>query len=163
MTDATEPFHRLVGQLDYSMFIVTTLADGEPAGCLVGFATQTSIDPPRFLVCISRRNRTHEVAARASALAVHFVPADAEDLVQLFGSRSGHEVDKFARAQWRRGPEGAAILAACPNWFVGRVVERRAFGDHTGYLLEPVAAHYERPEAEFPFHRAKRYPPGREA
>ncbi len=165
MTDAPEPFHRLVGQLDYSMFIVTATAaaGGERAGCLVGFATQTSIDPPRFLVCISRRNRTHEVAGRASALAVHFVPADADDLVELFGSHSGHEVDKFAETPWREGPDGAAILAACPNWFVGRVIERRALGDHTGYLLEPVTARYERPEEEFPFHRAKRFPPGREA
>jgi flavin reductase (DIM6/NTAB) family NADH-FMN oxidoreductase RutF len=163
MTSTTDPFHALVGQLDYSMFIVTTSAGGEHAGCLVGFATQSSIDPPRFLACISRRNRTHEVAARASGLAVHFVPADAAELVELFGSRSGHEVDKFAEADWRPGPEGLPILAGCPNWFVGRVLERRVLGDHTGYLLEPVAAHYERPEHEFPFHRAKRFAPGREA
>ena len=165
MTDAAEPFHRLVGQLDYSMFIVTATGavGAERAGCLVGFATQTSIDPPRFLVCLSRRNRTYEVAEHARALAVHFVPADADDLVALFGSRSGHEIDKFVQTPWRRGPEGAAILAACPNWFVGRVVERRALGDHTGYLLEPVAANFEGSEDEFPFHRAKRFPPGREA
>ncbi len=163
MSDATDAFDALVGQLDYSMFIVTASAGGERAGCLVGFATQSSIDPPRFLACISRRNRTHEVAAHAAVLAVHFVPADAAELVELFGSHSGHEVDKFAQADWRPGPEAAAILDACPNWFVGRVVERRGLGDHTGYLLEPVAARCERSEEQFPFHRAKRYPPGREA
>lgn len=165
MTGVAEPFHRLVAQLDYSMFIVTATgpAGGEPAGCLVGFATQTSIDPPRFLVCISRRNRTHEVAQHAGALAVHFVPADADDLVELFGSHSGYDVDKFVETPWRRGPEDAPILAACPNWFVGRVVERRVLGDHTGYLLEPVAANFDRSQEEFPFHRAKRFPPGREA
>ena len=163
MTGGSDRFHQLVGQLDYSMFVVTTSAGSERAGCLVGFATQSSIDPPRFLACISRRNRTHEVAERATALAVHFVPADAGELVELFGSRSGYDVDKFAEAAWRPGPEDMPILTRCPNWFVGRVLERRVLGDHTGYLLEPVAAHYERPAAEFPFHRAKRFPPGREA
>lgn len=163
MDPTLDAFHKLLGQLDYSMFIVTTNAASERSGCLVGFASQVSIDPPRFLACISRRNRTHEVAERATALAVHFVPAHAEELVELFGSRSGHDVDKFAATDWRSGPEGMPILAGCPNWFVGRVLERRALGDHTGHLLEPVAASYERPGDEFPFHRAKRFAPGREA
>jgi len=163
MSQTHDAFHDLLGQLDYSMFIVTASAGAERAGCLVGFATQTSIDPPRFLACLSERNRTHEVAQRATVLAVHFVPADAAELVELFGSRSGHEVDKFADADWRTGPEQAPILTRCQNWFVGRVLERRALGDHTGFLLEPIAAHYERPEDEFPFHRARRFPPGREA
>ncbi|HEX8931084.1 MAG TPA: flavin reductase, partial [Actinomycetota bacterium] len=42
---------RLVDRLDYPMLIVTAETDGERAGCLVGFATQCSIEPPRFLLC----------------------------------------------------------------------------------------------------------------
>ena len=38
-------FNSLVGDLDYPMFIVTACADGERSGCLIGFATQASIDP----------------------------------------------------------------------------------------------------------------------
>ncbi|MHB1539220.1 MAG: flavin reductase [Solirubrobacteraceae bacterium] len=54
------------------MAIVTAAADGERSGCLVGFATQCSIEPRRFLVCISVLNRTFEIAQRSNALAVHF-------------------------------------------------------------------------------------------
>jgi hypothetical protein len=57
--DAARTFHALVGGLEYPMFIVTARAGGEPLGCLVGFATQTSIRPPRFLVCLSHNNRTY--------------------------------------------------------------------------------------------------------
>jgi len=78
--DAYDRFN-LVGDLDYPMFIVTTRSTkGERAGCLVGFATQCSIDPPRVLVCISRANRTYRVAEDAEALGVHFVPAAAVEL-----------------------------------------------------------------------------------
>jgi len=56
--EVREAFEALVGDLEYPMFVVTARADGEPLGCLVGFATQTSIDPPRFAVCLSHRNRT---------------------------------------------------------------------------------------------------------
>ena len=51
----TEAFEELVALLNYPMFVVTTQANDTAAGCLVGFASQTSIHPPRFLVGISRR------------------------------------------------------------------------------------------------------------
>ena len=53
MSDPHRTFNALASELDYPMFVVTTAAGGAPAGCLVGFATQCSIDPPRFLVCLS--------------------------------------------------------------------------------------------------------------
>ena len=156
-------FNSLVGDLDYPMFIVTACAGGERSGCLVGFATQTSIDPSRFLVCLSHRNRTYRVAVRAELLAVHFVPAQEEGLAALFGGETGDEVDKFARCAWRAGPGGTPLLERCPNRFAGRVLERMDAGDHDVFLLEPVLAERGTDSDEFTFHRAKRIEPGHEA
>src|SRR5690242_15425133 len=90
----------LLSELDYPMFIVTTAAGGERAGCLVGFASQASIHPARFLVCLSDKNRTYRIARDATHLAVHFVPADRADLAELFGGETGDEVEKLARTAW---------------------------------------------------------------
>jgi flavin reductase (DIM6/NTAB) family NADH-FMN oxidoreductase RutF len=158
-----ETFNDLVGELDYPMLIVTAADGDERAGCLVGFATQTSIDPSRFLVCLSRKNRTYRVACGSDTLAVHFVPADAGDLAELFGGETGDEVDKFARVDWHDGPHGVPVLAACPNWFAGRVLERLDTGDHVGFLLEPLTAEHGASGEEFTLHRAKRIDPGHEA
>jgi flavin reductase (DIM6/NTAB) family NADH-FMN oxidoreductase RutF len=163
MASATTAFDALVGELDYPMFIATTRTGDRLGGCLLGFATQTSIDPPRFLVCLSRRNRTYRLARAADALAVHFVPREAAELADLFGGETGDEVDKFARCDWEPGPEGLPILTACENWFAGRVLERLDLGDHVGFLLEPVAARHDGGERGFTFHRAKRIQPGHEA
>ena len=57
--------------VDSPMYVVTAAADGEHGGCLVGFATQCSIDPARFLVCLSTANRTFTIASRADMLVVH--------------------------------------------------------------------------------------------
>ena len=150
MSAAGETFSELLGDLDYPMFIVTVAAGGERAGCLIGFATQSSIDPPRFLALISDKNRTWQVAREAEALAVHLAPDDEPELVELFGARTGDELDKFERCEWTRGPAGLPILSACPSWFCGQVLERIDCGDHTAYLLEP-------------YHRAKRLEPGHPA
>jgi flavin reductase (DIM6/NTAB) family NADH-FMN oxidoreductase RutF len=160
--DVRESFNAIVGNLEYPMFIVTARAGDERLGCLVGFATQASIDPSRFVVGLSRANRTHRRGRDSAALAVHCVPAGAPDLAELFGGETGDEVDKFARCAWRDGPEGLPILDRCERWFVGRVVDRLDAGDHELFLLAPVAARAGREDA-FTFHRAKRIEPGHPA
>jgi flavin reductase (DIM6/NTAB) family NADH-FMN oxidoreductase RutF len=145
------------------MFIVTAAHGGERAGCLVGFASQASIDPPRFLVGLSRANRTFRVARRADVLAVHFLAAEQEDLAELFGGRTGDDVDKFARCRWHPGPADVPLLDDCANRFAGRVLERLDFGDHVGFLLEPLDSHVGGSQEEFTFHRARRIEPGHEA
>ncbi|WP_255355718.1 flavin reductase, partial [Frankia sp. CpI1-P] len=55
----TEPtaFHEAVSAISYPMVIVTAaVPDGERSGCLVGFHTQCSIEPARYLLCISQAN-----------------------------------------------------------------------------------------------------------
>src|SRR5918994_1284699 len=96
-------FNSLVGNLDSPIFIVTAYAGGEPSGCLVGFATQASIDPSRFLVCLSHTNRTYRVGRDADLLGVHFVPEEQAALAELFGGETGDEVDKFERCAWSEG------------------------------------------------------------
>ncbi len=157
-------FNRLVGDLDYPMFIATARsAAGVRAGCLVGFATQCSIDPSRFLMCISKANHTYRVAQGADALGVHFVPSSATALAELFGGRTGDQIDKFAGCEWRDGPRGVPILSECRNWFVGAVLHRLPLGDHVGFLLDPVEVQIETPQPQFTFHRARRIDPGHEA
>jgi flavin reductase (DIM6/NTAB) family NADH-FMN oxidoreductase RutF len=130
---------QIAGDLDYPMLVVTAAAAGRRAGCLVGFATQASIDPSRFLVCLSRRNLTYEVALEATALGVHFLGSGDLDLAELFGGETGDRTDKLARCDWREGPDGVPVLARPPAWFAGRVLERIDLGDHVGFLLEPGA------------------------
>jgi flavin reductase (DIM6/NTAB) family NADH-FMN oxidoreductase RutF len=155
-------FQRLMAQLDYSLFIVTAAADGERGGCLVGFASQVSINPPRFVICLSVKNRTFVVAQRASVLVVHFVPEQAEELALLFGGQTGDETDKFSQCEWREGPNGTPVLASLQDWFAGRILERLDFGDHCGLLLEPMDGEAHHSGSPLTFRRAKWIEPGHE-
>ena len=161
MSGAVATFRRLVLALDYPMVIVTAVASGVRAGCLVGFSTQVSVDPPRYLVCVSDKNRTHDVVMQAEHVAVHVLtPADLP-LAELFGTESGHDVDKFAECRHREGPYGTTVLDGT-SWFVGSVLERSRAGDHLGVLLEPVAAHEEGERGQLGFQAVKHLEPGRE-
>jgi len=58
------------------------------------------------------------------------VPADAKDIAELVGSRTGDDTDKFERCEWTPGPGGTPILAACRNWFTARTIDRVPAGEH---------------------------------
>ncbi len=130
---------KMLSKLDYPLFIVTTVGDGERSGCLVGFTTQCSIDPIRFIVCLSKKNHTYGVAMRADSLAVHLVPSDRRDLAELFGGETGDEIDKFERCSWSDGPRGLPIVHGCDALFVGNILERFDGGDHGGFILDVVS------------------------
>jgi flavin reductase (DIM6/NTAB) family NADH-FMN oxidoreductase RutF len=167
----TDRFDAFVDGLDYPMFVVTTAHAGERAGCLVGFTTQASIDPPRMLVCLSVANHTYQVARQAELLAVHVLDKDDHDLAELFGGRTGDEVDKFAKCRWTPGPDGVPLLEDCPRLLVGRIADRQPLGDHVGFLLDPLrvesydggpALDYEQVEDVDPGHPADDHPKGSE-
>lgn len=120
------------------MHVVTAATSTERAGCLMGFATRVSVEPPLYLVCLSKQNRTHAVALATDVLAVHLPGPDQHDLAELFGGETGDDVDKFAHWPWHPGPAGVPILEGVPHVMVGRVLERFDWGDHTGHLLEPL-------------------------
>src|SRR4051794_4064184 len=98
------------------MYVVTASVDGDRAGCLVGFVTQASIDPPRLLVMVSKANETFRVARQADILGVNFLGADNKDLAELFGEESGDWTDKFARCAWHEGPSDVPVLDGVRGW-----------------------------------------------
>ncbi|WP_329274784.1 flavin reductase family protein [Streptomyces sp. NBC_00691] len=134
MTDA-DPF---TDAFDGPMYVVTVASGGQRAGCLVGFASQCSIDPPRFAVWLSVANHTYRVACTAEHLTVHLLHRDDRALAELFGEETGDRVDKFATIDWRPGVGDSPVLDELRTWFTGRIEGRIEGGDHVGFLLAPV-------------------------
>lgn len=148
--------------LDQPMLIITAARGDARAGCLVGFATQCSIRPLRYIVFISKKNHTYRIACDVDTLGVHAVPGDRIDLARLFGSETGDETDKFERAPWFAGPEGVPLITGCPKWFVGRIIDRVDVGDHVGFLLSPMAGDSVQGR-DLGFQSARSIPPGHDA
>jgi flavin reductase (DIM6/NTAB) family NADH-FMN oxidoreductase RutF len=157
-------FERIVGAIDYPMFVVTTRGVRENAGCLVGFASQTSIHPPRFLVGLSRRNHTYRIACEADHLAAHLLSKRSMELAQLFGGETDDQIDKFARCRWEPGPETMPILRDATAWFVGAIRDRFDLGDHVGHLVEPITGQVREPDTQWlTFADVRELEPGHEA
>jgi flavin reductase (DIM6/NTAB) family NADH-FMN oxidoreductase RutF len=89
------------------------------------------------LVMISEKNHTFRVASAAARLVVHLISTDDRATAELFGEQTGDDIDKFTRCDWTPGPYGVPVLDAAAAWFSGPIIDRRALGDHVGFLIAP--------------------------
>jgi len=157
-------FDDLVAAMDAALVVVTVAVSDERDGCLVGFHSQASIEPRRYVVWLSNANRTCRLAERADHLAVHVLASDQHELAELFGGETGDDIDKLARTTWEAGPGGVPLLGACPHRFAGRVVERHhSRGDHVGVLLEPIEVSGEGPSEPLRLRHSANIEPGHPA
>jgi flavin reductase (DIM6/NTAB) family NADH-FMN oxidoreductase RutF len=144
-----DSFTGICDSLDFPMAVVTAFDGHERSGCLVGFHTQCSIEPRRWIVCISKANHTYGIAGRAEWLVVHLLRDDQHGLAQVFGGVTGDAIaphEKFERVPWHAGPGQTPILDGC-DWLAGRVLERIDCGDHVAHLLDVAAAGQEHARA----------------
>lgn len=153
----------VVTSVDAPLVVVTTVAESERSGCVVGFHTQSGINPSRYCLWLSKANHTFQVALRSRWLGIHFLTEDQRDLAVHFGGQSGEDADKFSGLDLEEGPDGLPLLTACPDRLV---VERLALvddgGDHVCVSTEVREVH----GGEFrPFrmHQAMGIDPGRES
>jgi flavin reductase (DIM6/NTAB) family NADH-FMN oxidoreductase RutF len=135
-------FGTIYSSLDVPLIVVTAAEGQEQAGCLVGFHCQSSIDPARYSVWLSKANYTYRVAVHSAYLAIHFLTSSDLWLAERFGTLTGDDTDKFAGLPVSPGPGRLPVLADCPH----RLVARRGTllddgGDHVCLTCEPVEVH----------------------
>lgn len=113
-----EVFDDLMSSTDSALIVVTTAAENEQAGCLVGFHSQSSMSPAQYGFWLSKANHTYRVSLRSKHFAVHFLTTDDLAMAQRFGARSGEEVDKFRGLDVITTEQGVPLLTAVPNRIV---------------------------------------------
>lgn len=129
-------FRDAMAGLASGVCVVTTSADGVPAGLTTTAVMSVSLDPPLVAVGVGRTSRTLGPLRAARRFAVHVLPHDREDVAAVFASKSA---DKFTGLAVRPGEGGVPVLVdaarhvvECETWaeveagdhvlLVGRVV-----------------------------------------
>lgn len=132
-------FRDAMAGLASGVCVVTTAADGVPAGLTTTAVMSVSLDPPLVAVGVGRSSRTLAPLREARRFAVHVLPHDREEVATVFASKAP---DKFAGLAIRPGLGGVPVLAddarhvlECETW-----AEVEA-GDHVLLLGQVVRVH----------------------
>ena len=141
MTDVSDDaFDTVMASADPPLIVVTTAAEGERAGCLVGFHAQSSITPQHYCVWLSKANHTYRVSLRARHFAVHFLTAEDFPLAERFGTLPVRTLTS-SRPGLHLDPNGVPLLRPARPDVLERIALLDDGGDHVRLATRVTSAH----------------------
>lgn len=128
--------------MSYGLYVVSSEADGQKAGCVINTAVQVTAEPIRMSVAVHKQNVTAGVISRAGAFTVTALDQTADmPFIGNFGFRSSDTYDKFEKYQTSVSevgcpycPEHACALYAC------KLIDTIDVGTHYLFIGEVVQA-----------------------
>ncbi len=120
-------FREAISHFATGVTVITTIADGKPAGMTASAVASLSLDPVLLLVCIDNRLPTHEAIEASRCFVVNVLGEGQEALALQFARPSP---DKFAGVALVPGQELPVLRDAIAH-FVCDVHERFPGGDHS--------------------------------
>ena len=87
--------------------ITTRNRSGKPQGLTISAVTSLSLEPPLFLICLSKQSNTLAALRESGAFGINFLARSQAALSRLFASKSD---DKFADVDYREGALGNPLL-----------------------------------------------------
>jgi len=136
------PDPKALWSMSYGLYIVSSRsADGKLNGQIANSVFQVTAEPPQVAVAINKGSLTHSYIEESRAFAVSVLSQDATmKFIGLFGFRSGKDVDKLSRANYKVGTTGApVVLDYALSFLEAEVVEAVDPGTHTLFVGKVVA------------------------
>lgn len=126
--------------LSYGVYIVSTLDENRPTGCVANSIMQITSQPATIAVSMNHDNFTNSCIEKSGMFAVSVLGQNADPgLIGKFGFQSGKEVNKFdgINAQVK---EGISIISDACSYIVCKVIDKMETATHTVFLGEVIDA-----------------------
>jgi ferric-chelate reductase [NAD(P)H] len=133
---------RVFRDLSYGLYVVTSRNGGRLNGQIVNTAIQVTSEPPRVAVIINKKNLTHEFIDTSRLFTVSVLDETATmQFIGLFGFRSGRDIDKLSKAQFKEGfTECPLVTEHALSVLEARVVDQIDLGSHTIFIGETISS-----------------------
>ncbi|WP_047154676.1 flavin reductase family protein [Aneurinibacillus tyrosinisolvens] len=122
--------------------IVTSRSEGKQNIMAAAWHTYLGMEPPTYGVSIGRARYTFQLIEKSGVFAVNFLPAHLSEWIQLIGTTSGRDIDKFEafRISYEDGLKvDVPILKDAYFAYECKVTDVRTHGDHelfSGEILQ---------------------------
>jgi len=128
--------------LTYGLYVVTSCCGDKLNGQLSNSVFQVADEPPCVAICINKKALTHECISESAAFAVSVLRESTPmKFIGLFGFRSGREVDKLSRVEFKPGVSGCPLVTENAIALVeAKVIKHVELDSHTIFIGEVVSA-----------------------
>lgn len=119
--------------------LITTLADGNRHGLVATAVSSVTGEPPSLLACVNRNASAHDYIERAGVYCVNILSESAQSVAARFSSTVDRD-RRFENGEWRILKTGAPALVGSLASFDCEIRHAVAYGSHTIFIAEVVAA-----------------------
>jgi flavin reductase (DIM6/NTAB) family NADH-FMN oxidoreductase RutF len=114
--------------------------DEQYHGMTISSFTSLSIDPPRVLISLDSRTRTHELVQQSGAFAVTLLAENQQEISQVFAGALEESANRFEGIKWERTELGNPIILGGLAYFDCKIVEQFELGQQTAFIAKVVSA-----------------------
>lgn len=137
--------------IPYGIYVLT--ADdgkGNVAAATVNWVTQTAFAPPLVVVGVKTDSGAYKIVKDAGVFALNMLGKDQKGLAFTFFKPAQVADGKLSGEAYRKGANGAPLLASAPAAVECKVKQIVAEGDHHIVVAEVTEAHLAKPPAGRP-------------
>lgn len=81
------------------VFVVSCDKSNKPSGMVCGWNSKVSLNPPLFMVCLSKKGYTHKLIEESGEFIIAVPNKALQKEIEFFGSTHGNEVDKLKESK----------------------------------------------------------------
>lgn len=123
-------FRGALGQFATGVTVVSLHTEGGVHGMTANSFTSVSLDPPLILVCVDKRNNTHNLIQEIQRFAVNILAESQEPISNWYAGRR----DQSVAMKWHHDRASSPILDGAAAWLDCRLAHEYDGGDHTIFV-----------------------------
>ncbi len=122
--------------LSYGVYVVGTMDDKRPVGCVANCAMQITVQPPTIAISINHENYTNHCIEETGKFSLCILSEKADPaLIGVFGYTSSKENDKFLNVSYELKDEVPVLKESC-GYLICKVIDKLETSTHTVFLGE---------------------------
>ena len=124
--------NEVLKDLSYGVYVVSTMNDSKPTGCIANSIMQVSYDT--IAVSINHQNYTHQCMEKCGKFAISILGEHVnDDIIPVFGFETGKTVDKFEKIEYEI-TDDVAVLKDAIGYIVCEIIDKMETETHTIFL-----------------------------
>lgn len=127
-----------LGKLYTSTTIVTMNTGRKMNGIAVAWITRVSINPPMIAISIGKTRYSHKLLNETDKFGVCIMEKGAKKIVNLFGTKSGRNCEKFSGIDYSLSENNIPILPGTLAYIECQIIRKADAGDHTIFIGEVI-------------------------
>lgn len=127
---------KVLHKISYGLYVVCSKNRKKINGQIVNTLFQVTAEPPQIAVSINKENLTHEYIEKSNSLTASILSQDTPmKFIDIFGFKSGRDINKFADINFKIGKLGIPIvLDNALAYIEAKVIDKIDVGTHTVFI-----------------------------